>query len=73
MQTCVAASKICITAITDIEALIIPVLLYCKNVRYPGKEDTGIEIPTSNQYGSMGSLLHYIIVCSYAHVAQSNS
>ena len=48
MQTRVAAGNIYDTTIIGIEALIIPVLRYCKNILYPGKRDTGTAIPTTN-------------------------
>ena len=38
------------TAITGIEALIILVLRYCKNFRYPGERNTGTAIPKCIQY-----------------------
>ena len=44
MQTRVAASNIHDTAITGIQALIIPILQYCKNVWYPGIPVNGISV-----------------------------
>ena len=57
------------TPITGFEALVIPVIRYCKNIRYPGKRDTGtyrdtgIAIPNSTIHQSHSYNISIKISC----------